>query len=121
VEEELSLGGVGEAVELERVLAHVQVRLDRDLAAPLGGTHGPGRRGDEIADPVHVEHEAVGRPAGELAPQARDHPVSRRSGGASAWQIATASASAAWFGVGLAGSARMARTIRCTWPFSALP
>ena len=32
--EQLSLGAVGEPVELHRVLAHVQVRLDRDLLAP---------------------------------------------------------------------------------------
>ena len=32
LDEERALGCVGEAVELERVLAHVQVRLDRHLA-----------------------------------------------------------------------------------------
>ena len=32
LDEELALAGVGEAVELERVLAHVEVRLDGDLA-----------------------------------------------------------------------------------------
>ena len=32
VDEQLALLGVGEAVELERVLADVEVRLDRDLA-----------------------------------------------------------------------------------------
>ena len=39
VQEELPLGRVGEAVELQRVLAHVQVRLDDDLAPALGRTH----------------------------------------------------------------------------------
>jgi len=43
------------------------------------------------------------------------------SGGASAWQIATASASAAWFGVGSSGSARIIFTIRCICAFSARP
>ena len=38
--------------------------------------------------------------ADQRAAQPRDHPAIRSSGGASAWQIATASASAAWFGVG---------------------
>ena len=34
--EELALGRLGEAVELERVLAHVEVGLERDLSPALG-------------------------------------------------------------------------------------
>ena len=112
VQEELPLGRVGEAVELERVLAHVQVGLDGRLAPALGRADRAGRGGEQVADAVDVEHEAVGRAADELAPEPRDHdspcspqPAIRRSGGASAWQIATASASAAWLGVGFDSSA----------------
>ena len=121
VDEELPLSRVGEAVELQRVLAHVQVGLDDDLAGALGGAHRRRRGGEEVADAVDVEHEAVRRPAGRASPQPRDHPAIRSSGGASAWQIATASASAAWFGVGFDSSARIVRTIRCTCAFSARP
>ena len=122
VQEELALGRLGEAVELQRVLADVQVGLDDDLAPALGGAHRAGRRREEIADAVDVEDEAVRRTPGELSPQAADHPPAiRSSGGASAWQIATARASAAWFGVGFASSARIERTIRCTCAFSARP
>src|SRR5438477_2305052 len=47
--------------------------------------------------------------------------AARSSGGASAWQIATASASAAWCGVGSSGSERIIFTIRCICAFSARP
>ena len=46
VQEELRARPLGEAVELERVLAHVQVGLDDDLAPALGGAHRAGRRGE---------------------------------------------------------------------------
>ena len=95
MEEELPLGCVGEAVELKRVLAHVEVGLDDRLAAALGRPHGTRGRSEQVADAVHVEHEAVGRPTRERSAQPPDHPAIRRSGGASAWQIATARASAA--------------------------
>ena len=121
MEKELPLGRVGEAVELERVLAHVQVGLDDGLAPALRGPDRAGRRCEQVADAVDVEHEAVGRPPGELSPQPADHPAIRISGGASAWQIATASASAAWLGVGFDSIARIARTMRCTCAFSARP
>ena len=50
-----------------------------------------------------------------------DQPTIRSKGGAEAWQIATASASAAWFGVGSYSSPRIAFTIRCTCALSARP
>ena len=54
------------------------------------------RRGDEVADAVHVQNDAGGRPGDDPAAEPGDHVATiRRSGGASAWQIATASASAA--------------------------
>ena len=125
--EELALGGVGEAVQLQRVLAHVEVGLDDDLLllAGVGGLAERGRGGrDEITDAAHLDHEPVGGAPDRPPSQPRDHALSsaiRRSGGASAWQIATASASEAWFGVGFVSSARIARTIRCTCAFSARP
>ena len=121
MQEELPLGRVGEAVELERVLAHVQIGLDDGLAPALGRPNRARSGGEQVADAVDVEHEAVGRPADELPAQPADHPAIRISGGASAWQIATASASAAWLGVGFDSIARIARTMRCTCAFSARP
>src|SRR5256885_16743676 len=61
------------------------------------------------------------REEGDHCPTGPPQPATRRSGGASAWQIATASASAAWLGVGGASSPRIAFTIRCTSAFSAPP
>ena len=112
--EELALVGARESVELERVLADVQVRLDgRLLADPRSDAR---RRRDQVADTADVEHDPGRRARGNGAAQARDHaslpkeimrrrygrprtarshPIIRSSGGASAWQIATASASAA--------------------------
>src|SRR5581483_1530136 len=121
LDEEVALGALGEAVELEDVLAHVEVRLDRDLAACIRLPDGARRGGDEVADAADVEHEALRGRGDGRSPQPRDHPASLRSGGASAWQMATASASAAWFGVGSASSPRIAFTIRCTCAFSARP
>ena len=104
----------GEAVELERVLADVQVGLDGRLLADAR-VH-PRRRRDEVADAADVDHEPGRRARGDGTAQPRDHaglsaeessqptgrlqggrtqPAIRRSGGASAWQIATASASEA--------------------------
>ena len=59
------------------------------------------RRVDEVADAVDVDDERLADPAGGAPAKPRDHDATARcSGGASAWQIATASASAAWFGAG---------------------
>ena len=94
--EELSLGRVGEAVELKGVLADVKVRLDRRLLRASGLGERARRRLDEIADAADVEHEAVGPAPDGLAAELRDHDATcLSSGGASAWQMATASASAA--------------------------
>ena len=92
--EELALRRVDEAVELQRVLAHVQEGLDRDLSPALGAAQHARRRGDEVADAVDVEQEAVGAPARGRAAEPGDHDAIRASGGISAWQIATARASA---------------------------
>ena len=120
--EELSLCGVGEAVQLEGVFADVEVRLDRHLLRASGLCERARRRLDEIADPAHVEHEAL-RPASDgLATKLGDHDATCfKSGGASAWQMATASASAAWCGSGVASRPRIAFTIRCTCALSARP
>ena len=92
-------------------------------SSPLGLAHDRRRRGDEVADAADVEHEPVGVEATGF-PRRREiraQPTIFRSGGASAWQIATASASAAWFGVGSSSRPRIALTIRCTCAFSARP
>ncbi len=108
-----------EAVERERVLADDGVDLDRDLAA-AEALHR--RRGvDEVADAVHVDDETLSRTPRDPAAQPRDHALSLTSGGMSAWQIATASASAAWFGAGTSSRARIAFTIFPTCCLSARP
>src|SRR6185503_550986 len=104
---ERPLVGGGEAVELQRVLAHDRVDLDRHLAV-VGGTCAETldrrRRVDEVADPVHLDDEAAAGAPGDAAAKPRDHEaILRASGGAVAWQIATASASAAWLGAGTSG------------------
>ena len=93
VDEEVALVRRAEAVELQRVLADVQVRLDRQIALARVPQHG-GCRLDEVADAVDVEHQPGSRKAGRTSAQPRDHAGTGR--GAVAWQIATASASEAW-------------------------
>ena len=51
----------------------------------------------------------------------RPRPAPRRSGAELAWQIATASASAAWSGRGSSSSDEQRWTIRCTWSLAARP
>src|SRR4051794_17621896 len=117
--EQLALGAGREPVELERVLAHVRIDLDGDLAVsePVHGR----RRLHEVADAAHVDDKPAPRAAVDPSAQPGDQLTYLRSGGASAWQIATASASAAWFGRGRSSSARIVFTIRCTCCFSARP
>src|SRR5205085_2268300 len=94
--EEFALLEVGEAVQLEGLLAHVQVGLDAELPPAVGEPERARRGVEEVADAVHVQDQAVRRAARRKAPQPCNHADAiRRSGGASAWQIATASASAA--------------------------
>ena len=119
--EQLALGGVGEAVQLQRVLAHVEVRLDRDLGAALRRAQHRRRRGHEVADAVDVEQQPVRRVrprACRATARSRRHPA---SGGISAWQMATASASASCEVAGLLVEREEHLTIRCTWPLSARP
>src|SRR6185312_8002751 len=112
----------GEPVQLHRVLADVQIRLDHHLVGAVGLPCGAWRRSDEVADAADVEEQPLRRRRDGRAAQAGDHAdTAFRSGEASAWQIATASASAAWFGVGSSLSPRMTFTIRCTCAFSARP
>ena len=93
--EQLPFGCIGEAVELEHVLANVQVGLEGYLVGAVGAPKHARGRGDQVADAVHVQDEAVRAARDRLAPEPRDHPATLSSGGASAWQIATASASEA--------------------------
>ena len=66
------------------------------VTSPLAeAVHGR-RRVDEVADAVHVDDQARARAPGDAAAQLGDHDATRAaSGGISAWQMATASASAA--------------------------
>ena len=110
--EQLPLGRLGEAVELQRVLPHMRVHLDGDLLGALRTPQRALRRGHEVADAAHVEDERVATQPCRSTGQAGDHPTARSSGGASAWQIPTASASAAWWGSGSSFSPRIACTMR---------
>jgi len=92
--EQLALLAVREPVELERILADVEVRLDRQLPVPGRSEHRRCRL-HEVADAADIEDEDVPSPAGRYAAEPPDHDATRWSGEASAWQIATASASAA--------------------------
>ena len=99
VDEELALVRVGEAVELERVLAHVEVRLDRDLAARLSRgavTAGSRRRGSRPRSTSRTRPSPLRPAAGPAGARSRrcPHDAHAARAAASAWQIATASASA---------------------------
>ena len=73
-----------------------------DLAQRLG------RDGQAVADPARgLDHHVVGAADRHLAGDERDHPATAAaaaSGAWLAWQMATASASAAWSGRGGSGS-----------------
>src|SRR6266852_8914363 len=99
--ERAALRLVGEAIEMDVILAHM--RFDEEpqrLAARGRAAQGARRREDEIADAVDVEHETF-RPA--LLDDAREHGDHRAAPAAQArcvaawwaWQMATARASAA--------------------------
>ena len=107
--EQVALRAVGEAVERQGVLSHDEIRLHDDLVGAVGTPQRARRRGDEVPHPVDVDDKPL-RPARDGLPaQPCDHDaIAFSSGGASAWQIATASASAACDGVGAAFSPRIA-------------
>src|SRR5215211_117920 len=75
VHEQVTFLRRAEAVELERVLPNVQVRLYGQLVA-VAPQHRR-RRLDEVADAVHVENEPRGGQARTLAAKARDHAATR--------------------------------------------
>src|SRR5262249_38852958 len=99
----------------------VQMRLDRDLGAGLGAAKNGRRHVDEVPHAADLENDAVGATPDQPAAEAGDHATTSSTRGASAWQIATARASAAWFGVGIVGSVSIVFTIRCTCVLSACP
>src|SRR6266852_1233975 len=92
---------VGEAIEMDVILAHMRFDEEPQRLAARGRAAQGARRGeDEIADAVDVEHETF-RPA--LLDDAREHGDHRAAPAAQArcvaawwaWQMATARASAA--------------------------
>ncbi len=83
--EQLPLGSVGEPVQLQGVLAHVQVRLQGDFLAALGLSESPLGRMKEVADAPHVEDDALGAPRCHFPTKGRDHrAITSSKGGASA-------------------------------------
>src|SRR6266511_6254039 len=105
--EQLALGRVREAVELEGVLPDMEVRLERDLLDAVCAAQRGRRCRNEVADAAHIEHEAVRTAGDRLAPESGDHALTFSRGGASAWQIATASASEACVELGGSVSLRI--------------
>jgi hypothetical protein len=71
--EELPLGRLGEAEELQGILAHVQIGLEHDLAPRLGLPPGAVGGVDEVADTADVENDAVRRARDDLPAKPRDH------------------------------------------------
>ena len=82
--EERALGCVGEAVELQSVLAHVEVRLDRHLGRAVGAPQDARGRAHQVADAGDVDDEPVERPAGRCAAKPGDHRSTPWSGEPSA-------------------------------------
>ena len=134
--EQLALGGLGEAVELERVLAHVQIGLERSpLPRPRPARSAVGVTASAVADAADVEHEPLGRARHRLPRrreitargQARtDVPAPRSACGEERRRQRVADRHGERVGgvVGRrapASSPRIAITIRCTWAFSARP
>ena len=122
-QEEVALLLGGEAVERQRVVAHDQVRVQRDRLADApgrGAASRPRRRAGSRRRRTSTTTWSARRHRDLAARRARSsRPPSRsaraaRSGARLAWQIATASASAAWSGSGSSGSESSACTMRWT-------
>ena len=106
-QEEVALLLGGEAVEVQGVLAHDEVRVQRDLLAD--GGHAAQRLGghrEAVADAGGEHDDVVGAADRDLATHHRNHALIafwRRacSGARLTWQTATASASDAWSAFGM--------------------
>ncbi len=125
--EPFALGAIGEAEQIEAVLAHMGLdqKLDR-LARPRQRAQRAARALNQIADPADVDHHMVLGQKLDQPGEARDHEVAsasaqrRRVAAWWAWQMATASASAASLPLGTQPGSRR-RTISATWRLSACP
>src|SRR5580698_6475511 len=114
-----------EAEQNVRVLAHHQVREQRDrltgCGKPIKSRH---RRFQFIADAVDIQHQCWRLLHRQPALQEADHPLkaacSRIARARSAWHTAAARASAASAGTGPSSLSRLL-IISCTCAFSALP
>ena len=116
-EEEVALLLGGEAVERERVVAHHEMGVQGHRAAHAGDlAQRLGRHGQAVADPARgLDHHVVGAADRHLSGDERDHPATAAAaanGAWLAWQMATASASAAWSGRGGSGSDSSVWTMR---------
>ena len=124
-QEEVALLLGGEAVQQHRVVTHDQVRVRRHgLPHARHVAQRLGRHRQPVADAAARDDDVVGAADRDRALEQRDHPTlvsAAASGAPLAWQIATASASAAWSGRGSSSSASSVWTIRCTWSFAARP
>ena len=125
-QEQVALLLGGEAVERQRVVADDEVGVQRDrLADRRDVAQRLGRDGEPVADAGRrLDDDVVGAPDRDLAGDEGDHRAAATawaSGAWLAWQIATASASAAWSGVGSSGSESSACTIRPTCSLAARP
>src|SRR4051812_8929406 len=119
-QEQVALLLAAEAEQRDRVVAQDRVRVQRDvLADRRHAAQRLGRHGEPVADAAGEDDDVVGPPDGDLAAHQRDHAATSPTW--LTWQIATASASAAWSGRGGSGSESSVWTIRPTWSLSARP
>src|SRR5690606_5377219 len=124
LEEQRALGRLGEAVQVEGLLAHVQVGQDLHRVAgvprALGGAQGNVEPEGHAAD---VDDQAGGLFGGEPPAQGFDHAFLRRLAARAwmRWQKATASASAASAGEGRSRSCRCDCISAATWDLDAPP
>ena len=121
--EELPLVGVGEAVELQRPRGRAGASRRRPRRRPRTCARRMGSRaaGSRLRPPRGRARLRPATPACRGGARSSSGSREREQGGASAWQIATASASAAWCGRGTSARPSTALTMRCTWIFSARP
>src|SRR5262249_39117034 len=124
----LALGGIDEAVEVNMVLAHMGLDEQADGAAGRGQPVEAARRAEHlIADAADIDDGGIGALGIDDARELGDHEAppaaifqTRRVAAWWAWQMATASASAASADCSRQPGSRR-RTIICTCAFSAWP
>src|SRR5437764_16991 len=73
--EELALGSLGKAEQLQDVLPHMKIRLEHDLSPGLRLPPRAVRGVDEVADAADIQNDAGRRARDDLPAKPRDHEV----------------------------------------------